>query len=80
MTEWISVEDRLPEEDDVFFVLIHDDSDFVAIPEVSWWALDGIFTDTGKPCGAYWEIEDEYKFYKVTHWMPLPEPPKEVEQ
>jgi Protein of unknown function (DUF551) len=26
--------------------------------------------------GPYWCIVDEYCFEEVTHWMPLPEPPK----
>ncbi len=75
--EWISVEDRLPEEEDVFFVMIHDGSDFVATPGVSWWSPDGVFIETGEECGPYWEIEDDYESYKVTHWMLIPEPPKD---
>lgn len=26
---------------------------------------------------AYWSINDDKLFSKATHWMPLPEPPKE---
>lgn len=63
---WISVADRLPEKLNKFF------SDFVLV----------MYTRGGKPypfitrydyeCGM-WEIEN------VTHWMPIPELPKEGE-
>ena len=65
--EWISVEDRLPEET----------VDCIVHYRHAYCDNDG-----------YWAIGfccyDGEKFlfdpaYKVTHWMPMPEPPKEVE-
>lgn len=71
--EWISVEERLP--DNCRAVLV---------------ALEGL-TIGGAPAmvigsysGGYWMVADadgthyltKYMRYKVTHWMPLPEPPK----
>ena len=62
--EWISVDDRLPEEK--VNCIVHykhaycDNDDF--------WAIGMCFYD-GNKFQLYWS-------YKVTHWMPLPEPPK----
>jgi len=62
--EWISVDDRLPEEK--MNCIVHykhaycDNDDF--------WAIGMCFYD-GNKFQLYWS-------YKVTHWMPLPEPPK----
>ena len=65
--EWISVKDRLPEEKVnciVRYQHTYCDND-------GYWAIGMCFYDGEKfqPGLAY----------KVTHWMPLPEPPKEVE-
>ena len=68
MSEWISVEDGLPEND--VEVLITD-GDMV---------LGGCWLDWGCHNGLYWNTHNEEKFYalsEVTHWMPLPEPPTE---
>lgn len=67
MSEWISVADRLPKKD--VNVLVTDGRCWCGV-----WSLYGYseFVD-------FWE--DEYgnfqPFDDVTHWMPLPEPPKE---
>lgn len=68
---WISVEERLPEVDERVLAC-------VGIPgELSVW--DGVRWN-----GEEWEAEEEaaYDYWTtiddpVTHWMPLPEPPKE---
>jgi hypothetical protein len=72
---WISVDERLP--DNCRAVLV---------------ALEGL-TIGGAPAmvigsysGGFWMVADadgthyltKYMRYKVTHWMPLPEPPKGV--
>jgi hypothetical protein len=74
-SEWISVDERLP--DNCRAVLV---------------ALEGL-TIAGAPAmvigsysGGFWMVADadgthyltKYMRYKVTHWMPLPEPPKGV--
>ena len=64
MNEWISVKDDLPQED--FEVLVSVDDD--------------VFTDTfrrGSSDGHYWFDSEAPFFDIITHWMPLPEPPKE---
>lgn len=65
MSEWISVKDRLPEkETDVFVAGLHCNS---------WiYSVAGLFGDEFLSM----ETEDEMRF-TVTHWMPLPEPPKD---
>lgn len=64
--EWISVKDRLPE------------------LETQGCSVDVLFTEDGKTFFGYvcfsdnvfrCQSTDEY-CHQVTHWMPLPEPPK----
>jgi hypothetical protein len=63
--EWISVKDRLPEK--MVMVLIYDKYGF---------SIDRMVNKT--PTG--WPVFDGDEFQHnldVTHWMPLPEPPKQ---
>ena len=62
--EWISVDDRLPEEKAnciVHYQHSYCDND-------GYWAIGMCFYD-----GEKFQLNPAYK---VTHWMPLPEPPK----
>ena len=59
--KWISVEDRLPEEKES--VLVHYTDGWMPIA----FLLDGKWHQSG----------GETSWLSVTHWMPLPEPPKE---
>ena len=62
--EWISVDDELPEEKAnciVYYQHAYCDND-------GYWAIGICFND-----GEKFQINQAYK---VTHWMPLPEPPK----
>lgn len=61
--EWISVEERLPENTDAVLVLIRDDEPSVGVLHY----VDGLWR------------QDKYSSvgeFFITHWMPLPEPPK----
>jgi hypothetical protein len=61
--EWISVEDRLPEEKInclVYYKHAYCNND-------GYWAIGMSFYD-----GSKFQID---WMYKVTHWMPIPEPP-----
>lgn len=69
MSEWISVKDKLPDKGDQVLCYgeepnnIHD---------------DGLPFKTGIYDGKNW-ISDHFcesSYIEVTHWMPLPEPPK----
>ena len=66
MMEWISVEDRLPDETDD--VLLYDSQMGVFSGRISYVISHGYFNithTTGHTANG------------ATHWMPLPEPPKE---
>lgn len=77
--QWISVEDRLPPDDEDVLVYHQQDSHisvgFFEKDNVQWYIeSDGnkFYTDTG------WETEIPWaQKGRVTHWMPLPKPPKE---
>lgn len=71
MSEWISVEDRLPEYDEE--VLIFDGRISAAIYTPRDNECDGFM---GEGLDSY---GNAYFYDDVTHWMPLPEPPKEDE-
>ena len=58
--EWISVKDRLPEKHT--FNLVYSDETGI---DVIYFGYRGIFQN---------DYADEVK--GITHWMPLPEPPK----
>lgn len=62
--EWISVKERLPDRKGQYLV---------AAIEAGHYRHFGIvsFTD-------HFVMNGHRSYWKVTHWMPLPEPPKEV--
>lgn len=61
---WIPVTERLPEE----------------LKNVLAYTDVGCFAETAHWTGFRWEKTWDFEvLYGVTHWMPLPEPPKEVE-
>ena len=62
MGEWISVKEGMPENG-------------VRVLSVQ---EDGIVRINSARCGEFGTIVNrECKFVRTTHWMPLPEPPKE---
>lgn len=64
--EWISVDDRLPEENGRYLACVN-------VSHLAFTSLTVIAVmDYGKEHGFYLYSEDE----PVTHWMPLPEAPK----
>ena len=74
--EWISVEDRQPEKNGLYIT-------FGCSAEPVRW-LHNFDHDVGK-FGSWWDYEPDgkkhprYRFIEaenITHWMPLPEPPK----
>lgn len=58
---WISVKERLPEHEEYVLVCIR----------------GIIYTGYYDARGRYWEVEGSRENEKLTHWMPLPEPPQE---
>lgn len=64
MTEWIKVEDRLPDLDEE---VLYSDGRRIY--------LGMLDSDMGKV--IYWTHYDSFEDYGITHWMPLPEKPNE---
>ena len=84
---WISVKDRLPDEEDDVLVLVREVEHYGRYGEkrkvylwvFTGWCVDGEWATTF--CHGNQKIEAENEKYPncehtVTHWMPLPEPPK----
>ena len=69
--EWISVKDRLPEAGHKPYLTCRKTIKGRIVIESRY-----LHTSYESPCVAYWEGK---KNGEVTHWMPLPEPPKESE-
>ena len=79
--EWISVKDRLPQEDGSYLVTINSFNGCKYI-DVRWFAKDGEAVDKYELAGQenvwyYYDSEWGYiSIDSVTHWMQLPERPK----
>ena len=79
--EWISVKDRLPEKDGAYLVTTNSFGDRQSV-KLRWFAKDGENVDAYDLAGQkdvwyLYDIECGYVSIKtVTHWMPLPQPPK----
>ena len=78
--KWIPVSERLPEEPGKFLIVVKSkypfDRDYSYETDVAMYRWDG----KGRLDGCWdaladWGDGEEY--IHVTHWMPLPEPPKE---
>lgn len=67
-SQWISVEDRLPE--DMGDVLVR------AFWHEKWGVRLGWYSHPHK-CWHIFTPSGDHAWIEVTHWMPLPEPPKE---
>ena len=72
--EWISVDDRLPDNKEYDWVLaqVVEDNGYMHIPRVMEYrqAKDDWFEET------YGWLSEHNGAFTVTHWMPLPKPPK----
>lgn len=66
--EWISVKNRLPEEENAYYLICMGGRTVrVGMYENGYWSY----------CSGIYMTELAAKpGYRVTHWMPLPEPPK----
>jgi hypothetical protein len=78
--KWISVEERLPEMQAEFIVTVKLKYDFereyTIATDVAVYRMD----ECGDIDGCWETFNDWYEgqqYIHVTHWMPLPEPPKE---
>lgn len=71
MSEWISVNDRLPEK--------RYETVLVSVIEPTRWIQTAWLCHEGKrnPVAVWRGYPDDAVLGKVSHWMPLPEPPRE---
>ena len=84
VVRWIPVTERLPEEDGSYLC-------FSQYCGSGWFAVRGFAKDGRKKDeydfqrrwkNVWYDYDSEYGYCvidSITHWMPLPEPPKEVE-
>ena len=79
--EWISVKEMLPQEDGAYLVTTHDFGNRQCV-KFRWFAKDGETVDKYDLAGQkyvwyFYDSECGYASTKsVTHWMPMPQPPK----
>lgn len=79
--EWISVEDRLPDDGEKLSI----EAKWVLVwlgvePFQTYFPLPAKYNWFSKTWTVVGLSDDMNKRVKITHWMPLPEPPKEAEQ
>ena len=79
--EWISVDDRLPERDGAYLTAVKHFGKHKGI-NINSFAKDGKTVDEYELAGqkyVWYFYDSEYGYVStdsVTHWMPLPQPPK----
>jgi len=64
---WIRMKDQKPTVDGMHLVYAPTADDQIPLITVAWWS----------PKNARWELIIAMFADAITHWMPLPEPPKE---
>lgn len=74
--EWISVEDRLPNETGNY--LVTDITEYIPVIWIQKFKAECRWFPTFKePCFAYFDSDVYIKLKaRITHWMPLPQPPQ----
>lgn len=72
MPEWTSVKDKLPEDDG--YVLVYAVGKYDTVLEIARYAQR---ESVNGPKGWIYPYPFFPQEYTITHWMPLPEPPKE---
>ena len=65
---WISVKDRLPEDAGIYIIVDHYGN-----------VMSRHFCKRAGKFAGYWHSNGSAYYGNPTHWMPLPEPPKEDE-
>ncbi len=82
MTKWINTQDRFPNE--YIFVLVYEfrSKDEPCPISIARWEGD-CWNGLGENCdetNSYWsDLFTAIDWSKITHWMPLPQPPEEQE-
>ena len=74
---WISVKDRLPETEGHYLVF-YGDSGFLSLGVCD--EKDCVYVAyLSQKHRAWWDVEFNKETQNITHWMPLPEAPKETD-
>lgn len=72
---WISVKDRLPEKDENYIVTVCDEG--CSAGEGIWYSTVVVVAEYYKGSWTWYDGGHEYSLDGiVTHWMPMPNPPK----
>ena len=78
--EWISAKDRLPEKKGAFLVYVKTKNKWCGYIKTTWFTpcYEGVEDHMqGKQVWYDYDSDQgDYEVRDVTHWMPLPEPPK----
>ena len=79
MPEWISVEEHLPRKNGKYLCCC--DNKYIRILGFakSLYSVDS-YTFANEHRSGFYDYDHEYGYFEydsITHWMPLPEPPKE---
>ena len=75
--EWTSVNDRLPEDEGYYLVRVYySDIEHCAFEVYGWYKGSFIYWAGGMELPVGINTHGENIPMKVTHWMPLPEPPE----
>ena len=77
LTKWISVKDRLPEEGDSYIV-----AGKMRLQGEPWEYFTDVAASHGCYIDGFWDTFNDWvegNETHITHWMPMPEPPKEEE-
>lgn len=69
MSNWISVDEKLPPKNTAVLCLIK-------YAEPDKWFTYALLTLNNGEWEQFWGSRSLYPEYQVTHWQPLPEPPK----
>ena len=78
--EWISAKDRLPEKKGAFLVYVKTKNKWCGYIKTTWFTpcYEGV-EDHMQGKQVWYDYDSDWGDYEVrdvTHWMPLPEPPK----
>ena len=74
--DWISVEDRLPEEDEPVLMLITQNADHYGVYQKDSFVVEGNLGHLPSGKKIWQDVYTGNATDDVSHWMPLPEPPE----
>lgn len=82
MADWISVKKRLPDEEEKYYLCyVKGGYPCLCLWTDDRFGLRNVYINSEKKFGGEWgwSVHTKPKYDEITHWMPLPEPPKEAQ-